>query len=503
MVDPSWSQSVSGNGRLLYYARIAGRHVTEPKAFISYAWTNDEHVSWVVQLASDLRAQGVDVILDKWDLKEGHDANAFMERMVTDETVSKVIMVCDAAYADKANKRSGGVGTEAQIISAKLYAKRDQDKFVAVVREKDAEGHALVPVFYASRIHIDLSEPELYGPNVEQLLRWIFDKPLFVKPPIGKRPSYLDQPDEQRTGNSALHRAALDALKRQSPSALMLVEDYLGSVVEGLETHRIPQGDDAQKFDDQLDASLARFSPTKNELIELFGLVCRTHDNEDAHRIVVRFFEGVARYQVIPDNVSHYHEGDWDNFKFIASELYLSLIATLIKREKFGFVSAMLDALYFERGRHGGAAQPHNFTLFAGYLPSVDHRNQRRKLGRTSLKADWLNERCKGSGIEFAELMQAEFVLFLRSNMDAMKTEKVVMTWWPQSLCYIGYRDGPLELFARAASAAYFERIKPLLGVATVAEFKDLVPKIDGPRYNHSRLQVAQLANVTGVASQR
>ena len=36
---------------------------------------------------------GVDVIFDKWDLKEGHDANAFMEKMVTDPEIEKVILL--------------------------------------------------------------------------------------------------------------------------------------------------------------------------------------------------------------------------------------------------------------------------------------------------------------------------------------------------------------------------------------------------------------------------
>jgi hypothetical protein len=49
----------------------------------------------VLRLAGELRASGVDVTLDKWDLKEGHDAHAFMEQMVTDPDIEKVIMVCD------------------------------------------------------------------------------------------------------------------------------------------------------------------------------------------------------------------------------------------------------------------------------------------------------------------------------------------------------------------------------------------------------------------------
>ena len=119
-----------------------------PKVFISYSWSSSEHEEWVLNFAIALRENGVDVILDKWDLKEGHDAIAFMEKMVTDSDVKKVIMVCDKEYAEKADKRTGGVGTEAQILSPKIYKKVDQDKFVAVIAECDERGEPYVPTYY-------------------------------------------------------------------------------------------------------------------------------------------------------------------------------------------------------------------------------------------------------------------------------------------------------------------------------------------------------------------
>ena len=51
-----------------------------PKTFISYSWSSPQHEEWVLNLATELRESGVDVVLDKWDLKEGHDSNAFMEK---------------------------------------------------------------------------------------------------------------------------------------------------------------------------------------------------------------------------------------------------------------------------------------------------------------------------------------------------------------------------------------------------------------------------------------
>ena len=116
--------------------------MTAPKLFISYSWSSSEHEQWVVDLATELRESGVDVILDKWELKEGHDAVVFMEQMVTNPEIKKVAIICDEKYALKADNRSGGVGTETQIISKEVYENQAQEKFVAVVSQKDgAESH--------------------------------------------------------------------------------------------------------------------------------------------------------------------------------------------------------------------------------------------------------------------------------------------------------------------------------------------------------------------------
>lgn len=50
------------------------------KLFISYSWTNQDHETWVLNLAKELVENGVHVIIDKWDLKEGQDSYSFMEK---------------------------------------------------------------------------------------------------------------------------------------------------------------------------------------------------------------------------------------------------------------------------------------------------------------------------------------------------------------------------------------------------------------------------------------
>ena len=106
-----------------------------PKVFLSYSWSSPEHTEWVLELAGRLRDPGgVEVVLDRWHLRPGQDKYNFMEQMVQDETVRKVLMICDRAYTEKADARKGGVGDETQIISSEVYKSVDQKKFLPIIR---------------------------------------------------------------------------------------------------------------------------------------------------------------------------------------------------------------------------------------------------------------------------------------------------------------------------------------------------------------------------------
>ena len=51
-----------------------------PLVFVSYSHDSDSHSDWVLQLATRLRSNGVDTILDRWNLQLGQDVAAFIEK---------------------------------------------------------------------------------------------------------------------------------------------------------------------------------------------------------------------------------------------------------------------------------------------------------------------------------------------------------------------------------------------------------------------------------------
>ena len=95
-----------------------------PKVFISYAWESEEHRAWVKALADHLLTDGIEAIVDRYDLGLGDRLPQFMEESVT--SADYVLIVCTPTYKAKADARVGGVGYEGHIISdeALLEAQR-------------------------------------------------------------------------------------------------------------------------------------------------------------------------------------------------------------------------------------------------------------------------------------------------------------------------------------------------------------------------------------------
>lgn len=435
-----------------------------PRLFISYSWSTAEHEQWVIDLATELVNSGVDVVLDKWDLREGHDSIAFMETMVNDPSISKVILVCDQAYASKADGRSGGVGTETQIISAEVYAKQSQDKFVAVIAEKSDAGKPYLPTYYKSRIYVDLSESDRYAENFEKLLRWIFDKPLYLKPEIGKPPSFIIEPDAPALGTSALAKRVIEGVKADKGYARGALDEYLSLFAEHLERFRITGSEG--EMDDRVVKSIEDFTASRNELIQVITALAQYTDPQAYVPRVHRFFESLAPYLSHPPQITQWYETDFDNFKFIVHEMFLYSIAVLLRSEHIESATYLLSQSYYVPGNSDyGKNATVSYTAFREYMKSLEIRKQRLKSNRLSIRADLLEQRSKSSGVQFRHVMQADFICFLRADLTNSDSYD---QWWPETLLYVTRHYGPFELFARSVSKTYLSRTLSLLGVASL-----------------------------------
>lgn len=163
----------------------------EPKrVFISYSHDSDYHKQWVSELGAFLRVNGIDVILDKWDLDLGDDVAKFMENAIRE--TDRVLVICTNEYIHKANEGLGGVGYEKTIVTAEiLEGATERRKFIPIVRNVTARSK--LPTFFGAALYLDLSDGSDTREVRQELLRSIYEVNA-SKPALGASPFLPDKP---------------------------------------------------------------------------------------------------------------------------------------------------------------------------------------------------------------------------------------------------------------------------------------------------------------------
>ncbi len=153
------------------------------RVFISYSGTNENHKKWVADLGTFLRANGINARLDQWHLRKGMDLPQWMTNEL--DMAERVIIITDKRYADRANRRSGGVGWETMLIQGDMYEEKpDSRKFIVIVREDDFS--CGVPQFLKTKFCIHWTSNSSEASLRNDLLKELYDVEL--APPIGKSP---------------------------------------------------------------------------------------------------------------------------------------------------------------------------------------------------------------------------------------------------------------------------------------------------------------------------
>lgn len=153
-----------------------------PKVFISYSHDDETHKQWVYALACRLVENGVDTVLDQWDLQLGSNLISFMEKGLTNS--DRVLIICTDNYNKKSNAGMGGVGYEKNILTAELFINQDTAKFIPCIRTVTTPLKA--PICLGSRAYIDFSDDANFDSSLKHLLHELFGVPFRPKPSLGK-----------------------------------------------------------------------------------------------------------------------------------------------------------------------------------------------------------------------------------------------------------------------------------------------------------------------------
>jgi hypothetical protein len=416
------------------------------RVFISYSQSSEQHVDRVLKLAEELVQNGIDVKIDEWDLKPGQNLHKFMEEMVNNKEINKVLVICDKSYMDKANNREGGVGTETDIITPEVYGNSENVRFIPIIFEKNDDGEAYVPIYFKDRYHIDLCQDNnKYSEEFEKLIRSIIGKAEHTKPKLGKIPTYILEEDE-RGHTSAFARAvryAFENGKKVTPK----LKDYMDAFISNLDNFIVEKNSNTtmEKEKESFLKNLNEFITYRDEYLEIITKAI-SYNITELESIIHSFFE-----KVILCKIDKKKEYNTESIKFIIYELFLYTIAILLKNERFDILAEFLRREFVDPDNNDN-----QMKTFEKIILSCGRSIWNKKI------KNLMESRIK-ENINRLELIDADIVLYLKNLIEEKVYEQPIYYYYPLTIdcihhifefCY----DKSL-LFSRCISISYTNKV--------------------------------------------
>ena len=439
-----------------------------PKVFISYSWSAD---AIVIPLAKRLVSLGVDVVFDKWDLKEGQDKYEFMEQSVNDDTIDKVLIVSDRKYAEKANSRTGGVGDETAIISSEVYGNMKQEKFIPVIAECDDKGNPYVPTYIKSRIYIDLSDENRYEEEFEKLLRNIYEKPLMKHPKIGKAPEWLEDKSENLFLLNDINNQLKKANTEKKAKALIerFFEEHKAQLIV-LYNKPLDSGE-------QIYLEFEKTKDLRNTYLDFLNIIIEQDINYVD--LLITMFEDL--YNCLTDihtfNPTANSAGadDVDLYKIYIWELFICTITFFRYHKEYKIINEILCATYFiNESLFGGSKRAQNYTCFRHYSSMVEeqYKMQTENKNKFTLLGDTIcNKREYLPIYTKVSLAQTDLFLYQMYNgLDLSQEGTKTSYWFPAFYVYADQEY--MEDWIKLKSKRYCNKIFDLFGIDNIEELK-------------------------------
>lgn len=436
------------------------RKIEHPKVFISYAWGSQEHDNRVIALATDLKGDGIDVVLDKWQLKEGNDTYSFMEKSVLDESITNVLILIDPIYVEKSNTRAGGVGTETQIISSEVYNKVDQRKIIPVIFERDDNGDVCKPQYLKGLLHFDLSILEESDNEYQRMVRFLYGIETYKEPELGSPPAWLEEVPQvsykSRVTSDFFRGMASDVVKKRK------LEENLQDLKE--------QIIDSEHTEEDVILSYLELKPFRDE----FLLLLKSSEYVlEGYKLVAMFLEELM-------NSVRNEQTNYFNIKnTLVHECFIYVIAYYLKRKAKDALRYIINKTYFTGGSRFNE-EADSYNCFYGYNDILDRAvcqrdNKRYHCGTAALWIENLNvEVCNKDEFVSGDLFCYSASLMITNFRDNLG-------WFPVTYVYKG--ETQRGLFAtyswKMVSMEHLKDMVSILGFASVEEFKKQYQKVE------------------------
>jgi hypothetical protein len=259
-------------------------------------------------------------------------------------------------------------------------------------------------------------------------------------------------------------------ISSKEPAAVLYAE-YLNNILKRLEVIKPAFSKHAQ-YDDAIVDQITHGLSITSDFVEA-ALEASKYRNLEAIETLYDFFGNALKYCDIPDGFSgSYRRTDFDGYKFLLYEMFVCLIAALIKNSNWAIIGQVLRNDLFAEKKYEGGYVP--FVRISSYVAALDEiRNNRLLLNRVSVMADIIRDRFTNSElaelIDHKEFMEADYFLFMRTTCHKKDdSEHYRDIWAPRSCIFI---EKPPVYILKSESKRFLMQIARATGFENEEEF--------------------------------
>ncbi|QSJ20373.1 hypothetical protein JYQ62_17735 [Nostoc sp. UHCC 0702] len=221
------------------------------------------------------------------------------------------------------------------------------------------------------------------------------------------------------------------AVENSQPNQVSLIRRFMTWLRDELDALK-PDFTTGGILDELLFQSIERTKDLVIEFALIAELIATMNNYEAAESLYKEFSVIIDCYNPDKRTLSGYLDTDFDFYKFIGHELFVTLFAFLIRENRWEIIADILDQdIYIENSWKGSASCGSGMVTFiyvSEYIELLDTRKSRLQLSGIPLHPDILNKRHTqgklGKIAPMQQIMDADCFLFLRSEFQDPEASK-------------------------------------------------------------------------------
>jgi len=281
-----------------------------------------------------------------------------------------------------------------------------------------------------------------------------------------------------------LYQQVIDAVENVKPNREVLVRRYMEEFVEEIAklNPKFVEGDIP------LDEQLVQAINQTTDLVSNFARVCEIIAIIQEEQTAQTLYEGFGKildgYYLPKEFSGLSHNYQFDFWKFIGHELFVTFFSFLIREKRWSIISELLSTEVNITNQHSNELGVIPFEYASSYVVLLEKRKNRLNLRVASFHATLLNERHTRGTLEeiipMKQFMEADLFLLLRSRLLTPEPEWRNIIWRAWSLWYLTERPSYLMGLDKLKNV---EKLLKPLGMANLETYKlslkALIPNLE------------------------